>query len=409
MSNGKRKPLPPFAIRWHEGSSRKQESGFRTASEAEERLASIRTGIRDGTLDEKRRARIGFDKVADEWLRLHSAVALRSHDRNEDTYRVHVQPFFGDCPLSSVDVLKLRAHLQTKVRTRKERDGDGKLREREYKLSVRTINLVMALVRSILRFAVAKKYLTTAPTDLLGRGKLMLKVEKPELEPPIKHPADVGRLLEAIRELRPDRFAMFATFVYTGARKGEVLGLRWANIDLERRTITIRHSYAAGQTKSGKHRNVPIPPPLVDILRRHRIEEPYQGELVFPNDAGEAYTKNSKLEDVLRAALKRVGLPQIRIHDLRHVYASHWLMAGGSLADLKRNLGHHSVAFTDAVYGHLSADHRVKESDRLAGLFEAPPPAKVLQFSGKDADSTRAVSEPEDDTDDAAENLNASA
>jgi hypothetical protein len=53
-------------------------------------------------------------------------------------------------------------------------------------------------------------------------------------------------------------------------------------------------------------------------------------------------------------------------------------MAGGSIYDLQRNLGHHSVAFTAAVYGHLSQDHRVKESDRPSGPFEAPAPAKVL-------------------------------
>ena len=101
---------------------------------------------------------------------------------------------------------------------------------------------------------------------------------------------------------------------------------------------------------------------------------------MFPNDRGELYT-NGKLEDVLRAALTKVGLRRIRLHDLRHVYGAHFVMADGSIYDLQRNLGHHSVAFTAQVYGHLSQDHRVKESDRLSGLFEAPPPAKVIQFS----------------------------
>jgi integrase len=374
---------PEFSIRWREGTRSKRKSGFRTRTEAAEALARIRVGLGDGTLVEKRRAGIGFDQVAKEWLRLHSKAALRSHDLNEMNYRVHVAPFFGDCPLSAITstrVLELRAQLQSKVRTRKERDDEGEVRAREYKLSPRTVNLVSALVRSILRFAVANGHIAVAPTERLGRGRLMLKVEKTKLAPPIERPEDVGSLLGAVRELRPDRYAMFATFLYTGARKGEVCGLRWANVDLDRRVAMIRRSYAAGQTKSGAHREVPLPSPLVAILRRHKIDEPYQGELVFPNDRGEAYTKNGKLEDVLRAALARVGLAQIRIHDLRHVYATHFLMAGGSIFDLQRNLGHHSVAFTAQVYGHLSQDHRVRESDRLAGLFDAPAPAKVLPF-----------------------------
>jgi hypothetical protein len=62
-------------------------------------------------------------------------------------------------------------------------------------------------------------------------------------------------------------------------------------------------------------------------------------------------------------------------------------MAGGSVYDLQRNLGHHAVSFTADVYGHLSQDHRVKESDRLSGLFEAPEPAKVLPFKRAARDS----------------------
>ena len=283
--------------------------------------------------------------------------------------------------MTSTRILELRAHLQAKIRTRKERDDAGELHEREYKLAARTCNLVMALVRSILRFAVANGHLNVAPTERLGRGRLMLKVEKAKLAPPIERPEDVGRLLEAIRAARPDRYALFATFLFTGMRKGEACGLTWDCVDFGRRIIAVRHSYS-GFTKSGSHREVPMPSALVPILEAHKLAEPYQGEIVFPNDRGEMYTKNGHLEEVLRPALARIGLKQIRIHDLRHVYASHFLMAGGSIFDLQRNLGHHSVAFTAAVYGHLSQDHRVRESDRLSGLFVAPPPppGKVLPF-----------------------------
>ena len=90
------------------------------------------------------------------------------------------------------------------------------------------------------------------------------------------------------------------------------------------------------------------------------------------------YTKNGKLEEVLHAALAAIGHPRIQLHDLRHVYGAHFVMAGGNIYDLQRNLGHHSVAFTAAVYGHLSHDHRARESDRLSGLFVAPEPPKLI-------------------------------
>ena len=125
------------------------------------------------------------------------------------------------------------------------------------------------------------------------------------------------------------------------------------------------------------------------------------------------YTKNGKLEDILRAALTKAGLPRIRIHDCRHVYAAHFIMAGGSIFDLQKNLGHHSVAFTEKVYGHLSPDHRAREAERMAGLFAAPPapPAaatdNVIPFpaaaSTKCPDSAQAGGRYEEATEGAAE------
>lgn len=128
---------PAFAIRWWEGSRRKQKSGFRTRTDAAEALARVRTGLGDGTLVEKRRAAIGFGEVARQWLDLHSRPNLRSHEDNEERFEKHAKVFFGDGPLTTVTatrILEFRARLQAS------------------KLAPRTINLVLALVRSILRF-----------------------------------------------------------------------------------------------------------------------------------------------------------------------------------------------------------------------------------------------------------------
>jgi len=85
--------------------------------------------------------------------------------------------------------------------SRKRVDAGGVLRSIERKTAPRTVNLIMALVRSILRFAVANGHLAASPTDRLGRGKLMLPVEKAKLAPPIEHAEDVGRLLAILRDM----------------------------------------------------------------------------------------------------------------------------------------------------------------------------------------------------------------
>jgi integrase len=357
---------PSFAIRWWEGSRRKQKSGFRTRTDAAEALARVRTGLGDGTLVEKRRAGIGFGEVARQWLDLHSKPNLRSHQDNEERFTKHVAPFFGDCPLTAITatrILEFRAKLQ----------AGG--------LAPRTVNLVLALARSILRFAVANGHISASPTDRLGRGKLMLPIEKAKLAPPIEHAEDVGRLLATLRALgdemnRPDLHPMFSLLVYTGLRRGEALGLRWSDLDLDRRMITVRRSYE-GHTKSNKHRTVPVPAALVTIMKAYRLADPWKGELCFPNNRGEIFSRNAKLEGVLRRALQRAQLPRIRVHDLRHVFASHFVMGGGDIFTLQRILGHSTPQLTSDTYAHLSPRHLAGEAERVT-YPEPGKPARIV-------------------------------
>lgn len=379
---------PAFVIRWWEGSRRKQKSGFGTRTAAAEALARVRTGLGDGTLVEKRRAVIGFDEVARQWLHLHSKPNLRSHADNEGRYRVHVAPFFGDTPLTAITatrILEFRAKLQAKTVARTYRDKDGELRAVQRKVAPRTVNLTMSLVRSILRFAVASGHLPATPIALLGRGKLMLSVENSKLAPPIEHAEDVGRLLATIREMAeelrfPALHPLFALLAYTGLRRGEALGLRWADVDIDRRMISVRRSYQ-GQTKSSKHRTVPVPAELVVILKAYRLADPWQGDLCFPNASGEMFSRNAKLEEIFRSALVRAQLPRMRVHDLRHVFASHFVMGGGDIFTLQRILGHSTPQLTSDTYAHLSPRHLAGEADRVA-YPEPAPPAKVIAFRG---------------------------
>jgi integrase len=161
-------------------------------------------------------------------------------------------------------------------------------------------------------------------------------------------------------------YALFAMLAYSGIRRGEALGLRWYDVDLPRRLINVRRSYG-GLTKSSKHRSVPIAPPLVAILQGHRDANPWRTELLFPDDSGVMFSPESKvLQDVLEAALVRIGLPRIRVHDLRHVFASHFVMSGGDIFTLQRILGHSTPVITSETYAHLSPDHMASAADRVA-------------------------------------------
>ena len=376
---------PAFVIRWWEGSRRKQKSGFERKTDADEALARIRTGLGDGTLVDKRRSEVGFDEVAEEWLRLHSASQLRSHSHNLGRFKAHLKPFFANCPLRAIEPARIFALRET-------------LRGDDY--APRTVNLVLALLRSILKFAVVNGHIPVSPTDRIGRGRLLVPLEKTKLAPPVESPEEVGRLLDAAAAIgretnRPWLHPFFSLLCYTGLRFGEAIALQWRDVDLNRRLITIRRSWA-GPTKGGKQRLVPIAEELAPILAAHRLADPWKGSLVFPSPDGAMFSHGSvtSWKVALWAACKRAGLRRIRIHDCRHVFSSHFVMGGGDIFALQRIHCPSTPTLTSDTYAHLANGSLSGTADRVR--YPAPSPgAKVLSIAvaGR-APHQGAISEP---------------
>jgi len=344
---------PRFSVRWYEGGKQRRKRGFSRRIDAEAFLARVRTALADGVLQAERRAEVTLVSVADEWLRNHSAVKLRSHADNVERWK-RLKEFFGtEAVLSEVTpsrILELREHLRS----------EG--------LAPATVNRYLALLRSVLNYAVTAGYLQASPVRRFARGSYLLPEPHVKRSPPLASNAEAARLLEALRDGCRPWFGMFAFLLLTGARRGEAAGLRWADVDLSRRLVTIRRSYNS-VPKSGRARTVPISTELASILTEHRARSPWHSELVFPHpDTGEVLSPNGKLGPILDAACEAAGTIRMRVHDLRHAHASLWLMAGGSLADVQRNLGHSTPVLTSETYGHIADDHRVREADRRLAL-----------------------------------------
>lgn len=140
----------------------------------------------------------------------------------------------------------------------------------------------------------------------------------------------------------------------TGARRGELLGMQWAGIDLDRRTARFL------DTKNGESRTVPLAPTAVTTLRAWRSGRVPAGA-VFP-------VKVSVVEAAWRAARAEAGLPDVRFHDLRHSAASYLAMSGASLMDIAAILGHKTLAMVKR-YSHLSEQHTTAAIDRMAAKF----------------------------------------
>lgn len=185
---------------------------------------------------------------------------------------------------------------------------------------------------------------------------------------------EVERILEEAKaqtQLGPLRSRLLSACthlaIHTGLRKGELLGLRWQDVDFATRRLTVARSYD-GLPKSGKPRPLRLPSACIPILQAWKKECPgTPAGLLFPAITGRrvsAHGPQSKLglPRLLRAAGCRV--PVHPWHTLRHTFASHFIMQGGNLLTLQKILGHSDIKMT-LVYAHLAPEFLAEEMDRL--------------------------------------------
>jgi integrase len=188
-------------------------------------------------------------------------------------------------------------------------------------------------------------------------------------------------LFEVARENRLE--AMYIVAVHCGLRQGELLGLRWNDVDLEAGTLQVRRTLSNGEFTTPKtaksRRTVNLTPTAVDALKRHSERQAQemmrantlnqdQG-LVFASMVGTPLSRRN-LTRSFKALLKRVGLPHtVRFHDLRHTCATLLLSRGYNAKFVQELLGHATVAITLDTYSHVlpgMADHAATMEDALS-------------------------------------------
>ena len=209
---------------------------------------------------------------------------------------------------------------------------------------------------------------------------------QPRPKPEAWGPADVGRFLE---QAKGDRwFALFRLAACSGMRRGEVAGLRWSDIDFERSEVTIVRNavtvdgaVVVTTPKSGRHRTLSLDPDTLAALRAHRRRQAEEYLVLgqYRPDGDDVWTwqDGSRLHPaVITRTFKRLAeaadLPPLRLHSLRHAWASNALDAGVELLDVSQRLGHASIGFTAAVYVTPSTQRDAAAARTVAALYDRP-------------------------------------
>ncbi len=220
---------------------------------------------------------------------------------------------------------------------------DFKLKLLSGGLARKTVNNILTVLRRMLEIARKRELIAVVPE------MEWLKVPASEFDFLTVDEAD--RLVAAAKD---EWRAMILVALRTGLRQGELLGLRWDDLDLVAGRLTVRRNIVRGRVgppKSGKPREVPLSPEAVAVLKSHRH---LRGEPVFCSLGGRPLTKG-ECKHPLWSACKRAGLRQIGWHVLRHTFASHLVMRGAPLKAIQELLGHATITMT-MRYAHLAPE-----------------------------------------------------
>lgn len=335
-----------------DGTRRRRVVSGRTQAEVRERMAELKRNVAAGAKPGDPRTLAAYVET---WLpALRQRVRPASYRAHERDLRLHVLPVLGSIPLAAL------------TPTGVERMTAGMIAQG---LSPTTARGARTVLRLVLRDA-ERDGLVTRNVAALARPP---RVERHVFT--ILTADETRKLIEgtADDELGP----VFVVAAVSGMRQGEILGLRWEDVDLDGATLTVARAITRGgdgglvltEPKTARsRRTLDLAPVAVGALRRQKarqeadrlahaaIWQDVHG-LVFTDQIGRPLW-GSHVSAGLTAALARLGLPHIRFHDLRHGAASMMLSAGLPLQVVSETLGHSGISITADVYGHLDRGQR---------------------------------------------------
>ncbi|MCX4408945.1 MULTISPECIES: tyrosine recombinase XerC [Streptomyces] len=234
---------------------------------------------------------------------------------------------------------------------------------------------------------VLRTALTAACRDELISRNVVQLVPAPRVEPRELHPWSLDETLTFLEAARTDPlYPAFVLAVALGLRRGEILGLQWRDVDLDRRTLTVRTTLNRGgkelyldTTKNRRARVIPIPLMCVAPLRWQRLRQAarrdaigadwHDSDHVFTTRSGRPIEPRNLYRSFLRIAAS-AGLPQVRLHDTRHGCASLLFAAGVAPRTVMEILGHSQIAVTMNVYTHVSDDNRREAMGHMDRLLK---------------------------------------
>jgi integrase len=283
------------------------------------------------------KSKLGFGELAKEWLeRVKYKNAPRTYESYSSVTEKHLMPYLSNILVK--DLKSSHGYDLIKRLVNEDHNPTG-------------VNIILGILKRVMNDALERELIDKNP---------ILKVRPLKVHPRnevywTKH--EISQFLRA--NINDVNYALYVVAVNSGMRRGELAGLCWDRIDFERNQIEVsrtRDRHGLHETvKNGIRRHVPMNHEVRRVLEELRRRQDHL-QFIFCEAPGEPFNVHHLYRDFSKVQ-KRAGLQRrIRFHDIRHTFASQFMMGGGNLYDLQKILGHTKIEMT-MRYAHLSADH----------------------------------------------------
>ena len=349
-----------YTVQTPTGKKRKALYG-KTRQEVAEKLTRAMADRDGGLVFDADNMKVG--EYLERWLvdSVLDTVRPTTYERYEQIVRIHIRPALGAMKLKNLAPVHVRGLYREKL---------------EAGLSARTVQYIHVTLHKALKQAVQDGLIPRNTTEA---------VKPPQVRREEIRPLSAEQVKVLLETACGDRLeALFVLAIHTGLRQGELLGLKWEDVDLEDGTLRVRRTLAtakggprlmAPKTKSSR-RSVKLTQGAMDALRSHlkgQLQEIdgagslwQENGLVFASEIGEFLDRRYLTSHRFKALLKRAQLPEIRFHDLRHTCATLLLSSNVNPKIVSEMLGHATIAITLDTYSHVLSNMR----DQAAAAME---------------------------------------
>ncbi len=349
----------------------KWHGGFRTRKEAEIARAKLVDDLHTGSYVVPGRQTFA-EWVRNSWLPMtEGRVKPSTFHSYRQNMEIHVLPVLGSRPLQQLTVMMLNALY---ARLQSEGSGHGAL-------SAKTVRYIHTIVHKALEDAVDAGL---AAKNVADRAKPPRPSRRSTREVGSWEAHELAQFLASVRGTRLE--AVWRLAAMTGMLRGEVLGLRWADVDLAAARLSVRHALVAvaydvieSTPKSHNARVIDLDPETVELLRTHRQQQMQERQewgvdyedhdLIAAREDGSPVHPHLFSQSFGRL-VSRATLRTIRLHDLRHMHATLALKAGVPVKVVSERLGHESPAFTLKQYAHVIPGMQAAAAALVAELIK---------------------------------------